>query len=92
MHKTKWFFGKFSVNFLIKLHRKKPKSKVKNMKNFNYSRKIKNMENALLWRNELKSKGKKLVVTNGCFDIIHRGHLTYLINSQRTGRCPSSCC
>ena len=27
-----------------------------------------------IWRNE----GKKLVFTNGCFDILHRGHVTYL--------------
>lgn len=26
----------------------------------------------------LKSKGKKIVFTNGCFDIIHRGHVSYL--------------
>ncbi len=26
----------------------------------------------------LKDKGKKIVFTNGCFDILHRGHVSYL--------------
>ncbi len=26
----------------------------------------------------LKGKGKKIVFTNGCFDILHRGHVSYL--------------
>jgi len=26
----------------------------------------------------LKEKGKKIVFTNGCFDILHRGHVSYL--------------
>jgi len=26
----------------------------------------------------LKAKGKKIVFTNGCFDILHRGHVSYL--------------
>lgn len=28
--------------------------------------------------NELKQQGKKVVFTNGCFDILHIGHLRYL--------------
>ena len=27
---------------------------------------------------DLKANGKKVVFTNGCFDIIHKGHTTYL--------------
>jgi len=26
----------------------------------------------------LKTEGKKIVFTNGCFDILHKGHVTYL--------------
>jgi D-beta-D-heptose 7-phosphate kinase/D-beta-D-heptose 1-phosphate adenosyltransferase len=33
--------------------------------------------------NELKAKGKKIVFTNGCFDILHVGHLK-LINKAKT--------
>jgi D-glycero-beta-D-manno-heptose 1-phosphate adenylyltransferase len=30
------------------------------------------------WREELNRAGKRLVVTNGCFDLLHAGHVTYL--------------
>jgi D-beta-D-heptose 7-phosphate kinase/D-beta-D-heptose 1-phosphate adenosyltransferase len=29
--------------------------------------------------------GKRVVFTNGCFDIIHRGHITYLNEAKRLG-------
>lgn len=34
---------------------------------------------------ELKQQGKKIVFTNGCFDIIHPGHVSYLRESKRLG-------
>ncbi len=37
------------------------------------------------WRNSLRRSGKKLVVTNGCFDILHVGHVTYLENARNFG-------
>ena len=49
-----------------------------------YTSKIKDKNNnKLVTINELKlilenQKGKKLVFTNGCFDILHRGHVSYL--------------
>ncbi len=33
---------------------------------------------AAAFRQKLEAAGKKLVFTNGCFDILHRGHVTYL--------------
>lgn len=33
----------------------------------------------------LKKDGKKVVFTNGCFDILHVGHLTYLEEAKRQG-------
>jgi len=36
-------------------------------------------------RNQLKEKGKILVFTNGCFDIIHKGHITYLKQAKKLG-------
>lgn len=33
----------------------------------------------------LKAHGKKIVFTNGCFDIIHPGHVSYLRESKRLG-------
>ncbi len=33
----------------------------------------------------LKEQGKKVVFTNGCFDILHRGHVDYLQKSRNQG-------
>ena len=32
-----------------------------------------------------QNKGKKIVFTNGCFDILHRGHVTYLNEARKLG-------
>lgn len=37
------------------------------------------------WRSKIRAAGKKLVVTNGCFDILHLGHVTYLENARNYG-------
>ncbi len=34
---------------------------------------------------ELKAKGKKVVFTNGCFDLVHLGHLDYLEKARGKG-------
>ena len=34
---------------------------------------------------ELKAEGKKIVFTNGCFDLIHAGHVDYLSKSKAMG-------
>lgn len=37
-------------------------------------------------KNFLKENiGKKIVFTNGCFDILHRGHVTYLSEARKLG-------
>ncbi|RPJ42353.1 MAG: D-glycero-beta-D-manno-heptose 1-phosphate adenylyltransferase [Deltaproteobacteria bacterium] len=33
----------------------------------------------------LKRQGKKIVFTNGCFDILHVGHIRYLSQARRLG-------
>ena len=37
------------------------------------------------WRQSFRATGKRLVVTNGCFDILHLGHVTYLENARNFG-------
>jgi rfaE bifunctional protein nucleotidyltransferase chain/domain len=32
-----------------------------------------------------ENKNKKIVFTNGCFDIVHRGHITYLNEAKALG-------
>ncbi len=34
---------------------------------------------------KLQKNGKKIVFTNGCFDIIHAGHIQYLIEAKKLG-------
>ena len=34
---------------------------------------------------ELRKFGKKLVFTNGCFDLLHAGHVTYLAAARQLG-------
>jgi rfaE bifunctional protein nucleotidyltransferase chain/domain len=36
-------------------------------------------------RERWKREGKKVVFTNGCFDIIHRGHVEYLTKAKALG-------
>lgn len=37
------------------------------------------------WRDALRRHGRRLVVTNGCFDLLHVGHATYLEAARRLG-------
>ena len=37
------------------------------------------------WRANLQASGKRLVVTNGCFDLLHLGHVTYLETARQKG-------
>ena len=37
------------------------------------------------WRAALRARGKRLVVTNGCFDLLHVGHVTYLETARQQG-------
>jgi D-glycero-beta-D-manno-heptose 1-phosphate adenylyltransferase len=37
------------------------------------------------WRTAMRASGKRLVVTNGCFDLLHLGHVTYLETARHQG-------
>ena len=38
-----------------------------------------------VWREKLRESNRRLVVTNGCFDLLHAGHVTYLEQSAAQG-------
>ena len=46
---------------------------------------VMDLDAALRYRETLRRQGKKLVVTNGCFDLLHRGHATYLAAARECG-------
>jgi D-beta-D-heptose 7-phosphate kinase/D-beta-D-heptose 1-phosphate adenosyltransferase len=47
--------------------------------------KIKNFEEIERIAKRLKEQDRKLIFTNGCFDILHRGHATYLQKAKELG-------
>lgn len=46
---------------------------------------ILNDEQLSLAVNEARHQGKKIIFTNGCFDILHAGHVTYLQQAKQLG-------
>ncbi len=65
------------------------KSELENelFRNGNLNSKIINKENLLNKVSKLRKKGKKVVMTNGCFDILHPGHIEYLASARELGDC-----
>jgi len=51
----------------------------------NFREKIVSWDNLPEWRSNLRKSGKQLVVTNGCFDLLHLGHVTYLESGRNLG-------
>jgi D-beta-D-heptose 7-phosphate kinase/D-beta-D-heptose 1-phosphate adenosyltransferase len=42
-------------------------------------------EQAIAVASEVRSRGERLVMTNGCFDILHKGHVAYLQEAKARG-------
>lgn len=56
-------------------------SRIENLEN-----KIVSAEDAKRYAAMWRMKGEKFVFTNGCFDILHKGHVTYLAKSSDFGK------
>jgi D-beta-D-heptose 7-phosphate kinase / D-beta-D-heptose 1-phosphate adenosyltransferase len=50
-----------------------------------YFRESEDRDRLTEWREELRKQNKKLVFTNGVFDILHAGHVTYLAKARSMG-------
>jgi len=46
---------------------------------------IKSISEIIQLVHELKSRDKKIIFTNGCFDLLHAGHISYLENAKNLG-------
>jgi D-beta-D-heptose 7-phosphate kinase/D-beta-D-heptose 1-phosphate adenosyltransferase len=49
------------------------------------NQKVKNLPTLLQIIRRLKKQGKRVVFTNGCFDLLHLGHVTYLDRAKSKG-------
>ncbi|MFY9611261.1 MAG: D-glycero-beta-D-manno-heptose 1-phosphate adenylyltransferase [Blastocatellia bacterium] len=47
--------------------------------------KIQNIESLTHERQRMRREGKRVVFTNGCFDLLHRGHVRYLAEARGLG-------
>ncbi|MGM0411034.1 MAG: D-glycero-beta-D-manno-heptose 1-phosphate adenylyltransferase [Bacillota bacterium] len=47
--------------------------------------KIKNLNELKKIRREYKNRNEKVVFTNGCFDLLHIGHVRYLYEAKKQG-------
>jgi D-beta-D-heptose 7-phosphate kinase/D-beta-D-heptose 1-phosphate adenosyltransferase len=52
---------------------------------YNSDKNIKTLKEIITLTKEFKAKGKKIVFTNGCFDLIHAGHIKYLEAAKSFG-------
>lgn len=50
-----------------------------------FARKIMSAATLAAWRSDLRRQAKKLVATNGCFDLLHLGHVRYLQEARALG-------
>ncbi len=43
------------------------------------------IDDAVEWREEQRARGERVVFTNGCFDLLHAGHIDYLAWAREQG-------
>jgi len=47
--------------------------------------KLLSLDAARTWRDELRVNGRRLVFTNGCYDLVHPGHIGFLTAARALG-------
>ena len=52
---------------------------------FQADKKVIKLNQLAEWRKSIRQKGVNLVVTNGCFDLLHSGHVRYLESARNLG-------
>ena len=50
-----------------------------------FSGKILSLDEVVSYREQLRREGRTVVATNGCFDLLHVGHLRYLTEARAFG-------
>ena len=62
-----------------------PELRLELAEDLGYSKGVMTQEQLLRTADEAHSRGEKLVFTNGCFDILHAGHVDYLTEARARG-------
>lgn len=52
-----------------------------------FQTKILSLADLVVWRERQRAEGRRVVATNGCFDLLHLGHATYLDAARACGDC-----
>ncbi len=55
------------------------------MNNHHLNNKLKTKEELTLLVNRFRKGGKRIVLANGCFDLLHVGHIRYLMEAKEIG-------
>ena len=50
-----------------------------------YFGRLLSIDQAVVWREDLRAEGRTVVFTNGCFDLLHAGHVEYLAWAREQG-------
>lgn len=50
-----------------------------------FAQKILTSKSLVAWRSSVRQRALRLVATNGCFDLLHAGHVTYLEAARNLG-------
>jgi rfaE bifunctional protein nucleotidyltransferase chain/domain len=55
------------------------------MKRATFFGQLLNVDEAAAWREKLRAQGRRVAFTNGCFDLLHAGHVEYLAWAREQG-------